>query len=119
MLTKGMHIWIKIYKSIHDEKLNKLLKGIQKKKTFNYDNVFIKISEFNKYNILLHVKFKALSMEEKDVNLLWEAIQDIVHKDIGKACRKYERNEMIYKHKIFQMEKVMPSFEYEPLVIFL
>jgi hypothetical protein len=49
-------------------------------------------------------------MEEKDVNLWW---------DFGKVCKKCERNERLYKHKISQMEKIMPSFEYEPLVLFL
>jgi hypothetical protein len=44
---------------------------------------------------------------------------DIVQKDIGKVCRKYEMNERLYKHMISWMEKVMPSFEYEPLVLFL
>jgi len=63
---------------------------------------------------LLKVKLKALSMEEKDANLLWDAIQ----KDIGKVYKKYERNERLYRHKISQMERVMPSFEYEPLVLF-
>jgi hypothetical protein len=29
----------------------------------------------------------------------------------------YERNEKLYMHKIFQMEKVIPSFQYEPLVL--
>jgi hypothetical protein len=29
----------------------------------------------------------------------------------------YEKNEKFYKHKIFQMEKVIPSFQYEPLVL--
>jgi hypothetical protein len=29
------------------------------------------------------------------------------------------RNERLHKHKISQVEKVMPSFEYEPLVLFL
>jgi len=63
---------------------------------------------------LLKVKLKALSMEEKDANLSWDAIQ----KDIGKVYKKYERNERLYRHKISQMERVMPSFEYEPLVLF-
>jgi hypothetical protein len=45
-------------------------------------------------------------MEEKDANLWWDVIQDIVQKDIGKVCKKYERNERLYKHKIFRMEKV-------------
>jgi hypothetical protein len=38
-------------------------------------------------------------------------------KDVGKIYRKYDRNERLYKHKISQMEKNMPSFEYEPLVL--
>jgi hypothetical protein len=29
----------------------------------------------------------------------------------------YERNEKLYRHKIFQMQKVMPSFQYELLVL--
>ncbi len=29
----------------------------------------------------------------------------------------YERNEKLYKHQIFQMEKIIPSFQYEPLVL--
>ncbi len=102
-----------------NEKLNKLLEEIQKKKTFNYVIVFIKNSEFKKFNILFQVKFKALSMEEKDVDLWWDAIQDITKKDIGKVCRKYQKNERLYRHRIFRMEKIMPSFEYEPLVLFL
>jgi hypothetical protein len=31
----------------------------------------------------------------------------------------YERNEKLYRHNIFQMEKVIPSFQYEPLVLTL
>jgi hypothetical protein len=102
-----------------NEKLNKLLEETQKKKPFNYDIVFIENNEFKKGNTLLQVKFKALSMEEKDVDLWWDVVQDIVQKDIGKVCKKYQRNERLYKHIIFQMEKVMPSFEYEPLILFL
>ncbi len=49
-------------------------------------------------------------MEEKDVDLWWDVIHDIVHKDIGKIYRRYERNERLYMHMIFQMEKVMPTF---------
>ncbi len=37
---------------------------------------------------------------------------------MGKVYRKYERNERFYKHRIFQMEKVIPLYEYEPLVLF-
>ncbi len=36
-----------------NEKLNKLLDEIQKKKTFNYDIVFIENNEFKKQNTLL------------------------------------------------------------------
>jgi hypothetical protein len=46
------------------------------------------------------VKFKALSMEEKNANLWWDAIQDIVLKNIGKVCRRYEKNERLYRHII-------------------
>jgi hypothetical protein len=58
-------------------------------------------------------------MEEKDVNLWWDVVQDTVQKDIGKICWRYERSERLYMHKILQMEKVMPTFECEPLVLFL
>ncbi len=34
-------------------------------------------------------------MEEKDVNLWWDVIQDI-----GKICRRYERSERSYMHRI-------------------
>jgi hypothetical protein len=57
-----------------NENLNKLLHETQKKKPFNYDIVFTKNSEFNKQNILLQVKFKALSMEEKYANLWWDVV---------------------------------------------
>jgi hypothetical protein len=83
-----------------NEKLNKLLEEILMKKPFNYDIVFGKISELWKQNILLQVKFKGLSMEEKYVDLWWDVVQDIVQKDIGKVCRKYERNERLYRHMI-------------------
>ncbi len=97
-----------------NEKLNKLLEETQKKKPFKYDTIFVENSEFNKQNTLLQGKLKVLSMEEKDVDLWWDAVQDIVQKDIGKVYRKYERSERWYKHIISQMEKFMPSFEYEP-----
>jgi hypothetical protein len=42
----------------------------------------------------------ALSMDEKDVDLWWDVVQDIVYKYIGKVCRKYERNERLYRHMI-------------------
>ncbi len=61
-----------------NENLNKLLKEIQKKKPFNYDIVFTENSEFKKQNTLLQVKLKASSMEEKDPNLWWDAVQDII-----------------------------------------
>jgi len=43
----------------------------------------------------------------------------IVHEDIGKVYKKYERNGRLYKQKISQMEKIMPSFQYEHLVLSL
>jgi hypothetical protein len=63
------------------------------------------------------IKLKALSMEGKNANLWWDAGHDIVQKNIGKVCIKYERNERIYRHRISHMEKKLPSFEYEPLVM--
>jgi hypothetical protein len=50
---------------------------------------------------LLQVKLKALSMEEKYVDLWWDVVQDIVQKDIRKVCKRYERNERLYMHRIF------------------
>ncbi len=67
---------------------------------------------------MLQVKLLALSIEEKDADLWWDVVQDIIQKYIGKVCRKYGRNERLYRHKISQMEKIMPSFEYESLVLF-
>jgi hypothetical protein len=60
------------------EKLNKLMEEIQKKKPFNYDIVFTKNSEFKKQNTLLQVKLKTLLMEEKNADLWWDVVQDIV-----------------------------------------
>ncbi len=102
---------------VFNEKLNKLLEQNQKKKPFSYDIAFIENNEFKKYNTLLQVKLKALSMQEKGVDLRWDVIQDIVQKGYREGCRKYERNERLYRHKISQMEKIIPSFEYEPLVL--
>ncbi len=56
-------------------------------------------------------------MEKKDVDLWWDAVQDIVQKDIGKVYTMYERNEKLYMHKISRMEKFIPIFQYEPLVL--
>ncbi len=81
---------------VFNEKLNKFLEEILLKKLFNYDIVFGENSEFKKHNILLQVKFKALSMEEKDVDLWWDVIQYIVQKDICNVYRKYERKERLY-----------------------
>jgi hypothetical protein len=39
-------------------------------------------SEIKKQNTLFQVKLKALSMEEKDANLWWDVIQDIIKKQI-------------------------------------
>jgi hypothetical protein len=53
-------------------------------------------------------------MEERNVDIWWDVVQDI-----GKICKWYERSERLYMHKISQMEKVMPTFEYDPLVLYL
>jgi hypothetical protein len=83
-----------------NEQLNELLKETRKLKPFNYDNVFIENNEFKKDNTLFQVKLKALSMEEKDVDLWWDVVHDIVQKDIGKVCKRYERNQSLYRHRI-------------------
>jgi hypothetical protein len=46
-------------------------------------------------------------MEEINGDMWWDAVQDVIGKDIGKVCRRYERNERLYMHKIFQMLKVI------------
>jgi hypothetical protein len=56
-----------------NEKLQKLLEETQKVNPFNYDIVFKENNEFKKHNTLLQVKLKALSMEEKDADLWWDA----------------------------------------------
>jgi hypothetical protein len=56
-------------------------------------------------------------MEEKDANSWWDAVQNIIQKDIRKVYKMYERNEKLYMHKISQMEKVIPSLQYEHLVL--
>jgi hypothetical protein len=40
-------------------------------------------------------------LEEKDVDLWWDVIFDVVQENIGKVYRKYERNERLYNHKMF------------------
>jgi hypothetical protein len=52
-----------------NEKLQKLIEEAQGIKPFNYDNVFRENNEPEKQHTLLHVKFKALTMEENDANL--------------------------------------------------
>ncbi len=99
-----------------NEKLQKLQKEAQGIKPFNYDNVLRAKNELKKQHTLLEVKFKALTMEEEDANLWWDEVQYIVQKDTRKVCRRYERNERLFMHRIFQMEKVIPSFQYKPLI---
>ncbi len=86
------------------------MEELQVIKPFNYGNIFKENNEFKKKYCLLQVKFKALTIEEKDVDLWWDGVHDIIQKNIGKICRLYEKNEKLYMHKILQMEKVIPSF---------
>jgi hypothetical protein len=83
-----------------NEKLHELLEETRRVKPFNYESVFIENNEFKKQNTLLQVKLKALSMQEKNANLWWDAIHDIVHKNTGKVCKRYEKNERLYNHMI-------------------
>jgi hypothetical protein len=59
---------------------------------------------------LLQVKLKALTIEENDADLWWDAMQNTVQKDVTKIYRMYEKNEKLYRHKISQMKNVLPSF---------
>jgi hypothetical protein len=54
--------------------LQKLLDKTQNVEPLNYDNVIREINELKKQHTLLYVKFKALSMEEKYVDLWWDAM---------------------------------------------
>jgi hypothetical protein len=101
-LIRGMHIWTRTCTSrAFNEKLNKLLEETRRVRPFNYDSVLIENNEFKKQNTFLQVKLKALSMEEKDAYLWWDAIHDIIQKNIGKICKRYEKNERLHKHMIF------------------
>jgi hypothetical protein len=50
---------------------------------------------------LLQVRLEPLSMEERNADLWCDVVHDIIHKDIRKICRRYERNERLYMHMIF------------------
>jgi hypothetical protein len=114
---RGMHRWTKICTSrAFNEKLNKLLKETRRIRPFNYDSVFIKNNEFKKYNTLLELKLKALSMEENMQICGGMQYMIYIFFLIGKVCKRYEKNERLHMHMISQMEKVMQTFEYEPLV---
>jgi hypothetical protein len=65
-----------------NKKLQKLLEEAHGVKPFNYDNVFKKKYEFKKQHTLLQLKLKALSMEEKHVDLWWDVVHDIIQKYI-------------------------------------
>ncbi len=73
------------------ERLQKVLKEAQGIQPFKYDSVFKKNNELKKQHNLLQVKLKALTMEEKDAYLWWDAMEDIVPKDIRKVCKMYEK----------------------------
>jgi hypothetical protein len=78
-----------------NEKLQKLLDEAQRVKPFNYDSVLRENSEFNKQNILIQIKLKALSMEENDADLWWDVVHEIIQKYIGKIYKRCERNEKV------------------------
>ncbi len=56
-------------------------------------------------------------MEEKDANIWWDVVDDIVQKDIRNICKIYAKSEKLYKHDISHMEKVIPLFQYELLIL--
>ncbi len=102
-----------------NERLQQVLEQAQGIKPFNYDYVFRENNELKKKHNLFQVKLKALIMEKKDAYLWWDVVQDTVQKDVGKVCKMYERNEKLYRHKISQMEKFIPFFQYESLILIL
>jgi hypothetical protein len=62
---------------VFNEKLQTFLEEAHGIKPFNYDSVFKEKNELKKQYILLQVKLKALTMEEKDANMWWDGMQDI------------------------------------------
>jgi hypothetical protein len=99
-----------------NKKLHKLLEETQRVKPFNYDSVFTKNNEYKKHNTLFQVRLKALSMEKIDAKIWWDVVYDIIQKDIGKICRRYEKNESCTSIRYFKWRSCMPSFEYEPFI---
>jgi hypothetical protein len=63
---------------VFNKRLQKVLKEAQRIKSFDYDNVLKKNNELKKQHSLLQLKFKALTMKEKDADLWWDLVQDIV-----------------------------------------
>jgi hypothetical protein len=51
-------------------------------------------------------------MEEKDVDLWWDIVQDIIQKNIGKVCKMYETNEKLNKQKISRWKR---SYHYSSM----
>ncbi len=100
-IHKQSNLWTKIYKSRwfftkgwrkfwkRPKELNVLIKTMSWEK-----------NELKKRHNLLQVKFKALTMKEKDTYVWWDLVQDIIQKYIGKVYKMYEGNEKFYKHKI-------------------
>ncbi len=63
---------------VFNKRSQKVLKEAQRIKSFDYDNVLKKNNELKKQHSLLQLKFKALTMKEKDADLWWDLVQDIV-----------------------------------------
>jgi hypothetical protein len=57
-----------------NERLQHVLKQAQGIKPFNYDIVFKEKNELKKQHSLLQVKFKALIIKKKDVDLWWDVV---------------------------------------------
>jgi hypothetical protein len=60
--------------NVVNERLQQVLKQAKGIKPFNFDNVIRENNELKKQHSLLKVKLKALTMEEKDANLWWDAL---------------------------------------------
>jgi len=60
--------------NVVNEGLQQVLEQAKGIKPFNYDNVFKENNELKKQHSFLKIKLKALTMEERDVDLWWDVV---------------------------------------------
>ncbi len=102
-----------------NEKLNKILEETQKKKPFNYDIVIIKNNEFKNQNTLLQINSRHYQWRKKmhtyDGGMQFKTLSK---KILGKSTKSMRGMKGCTYKGFFRWKKVMPSFEYELLVLF-